>query len=62
MARTEGSCAGETLALPQDLLAVQGVDKIEGAWKLLHHVPTLLLAGDFMLQEIPRFEIPPLPR
>jgi hypothetical protein len=35
-------------------------DQIEGAWTLLYHVPTLLLAGAaFMLQEMPRFEIPP---
>jgi hypothetical protein len=39
-----------------------GLDKIEGAWTLLYHVPTLLLALAFMLQEMPRFEIPPWPR
>jgi len=44
------------------LLPRMGLDKIEGAWTLLYHVPTLLLAGAFMLQEMPRFEIPPCPR
>lgn len=44
------------------LLPRMGLDKIEGAWTLLYHVPTLLLAGAFMLQEMPRFEIPPWPR
>ena len=44
------------------LLPRLGLDKIEGAWTLLYHVPTLLLAGAFMLQEMPRFEIPPWPR
>lgn len=29
---------------------------------LLYHVPTLLIAGSFCLQELPRYEIPPLPR
>jgi hypothetical protein len=29
---------------------------------LLYHVPTLLIAGSFCVQELPRFEIPPLPR
>jgi hypothetical protein len=28
----------------------------------LYHAPTLLIALSFMLQELPRFEIPPLPR
>jgi hypothetical protein len=44
------------------LLPRLGMDRIEGAWTLLYHVPTLLLAGAFMLQEMPRFEIPPWPR
>ena len=44
------------------LLPRMGLDKIEGAWTLLYHVPTLLLAGAFMLQEMPRFEIPPWPK
>jgi hypothetical protein len=44
------------------LLPRLGLDRIEGAWMLLYHVPTLLLAGAFMLQEMPRFEIPPWPR
>ena len=29
---------------------------------LLYHVPTLLIAGGFCVQELPRFEIPPLPQ
>lgn len=29
---------------------------------LLYHVPTLIIAGAFLLQELPRFELPPLPR
>jgi hypothetical protein len=44
------------------LLPSMGLHSIEGAWTLLYHVPTLLLAGAFMLQEMPRFEIPPWPR
>jgi hypothetical protein len=44
------------------LLPRLGLDRIDGAWTLLYHVPTLLLAGAFMLQEMPRFEIPPWPR
>lgn len=44
------------------LLPRMGLHSIEGAWTLLYHVPTLLLAGAFMLQEMPRFEIPPWPR
>jgi len=44
------------------LLPRLGLDRIEGAWTLLYHVPTLLLAGAFMLQEMPRFEIPPWPK
>jgi hypothetical protein len=33
-----------------------------GAWVLLIHVPTLLLAISFRLQELAQFEFPPLPR
>ena len=33
-----------------------------GLWTLLHDVPIALLALAFCLQELPRFEIPPLPR
>jgi hypothetical protein len=33
-----------------------------GAWVLLIHVPTLMLAISFRLQELAQFEIPPLPR
>ena len=33
-----------------------------GLWLLLYHVPTLLIALSFGLQELPQFEIPPWPR
>jgi hypothetical protein len=33
-----------------------------GRWLLLFHLPTALLALSFFLQELPQFEIPPLPR
>lgn len=33
-----------------------------GLFLALHYVPIALLAGSFMLQELPRFELPPLPR
>jgi hypothetical protein len=33
-----------------------------GLWMLLYHVPTVLIALSFCLQELPQFEIPPLPR
>lgn len=32
------------------------------AMVLLYHVPTLVIAASFMLQELPRFEFPPWPR
>jgi hypothetical protein len=38
------------------------VDRAPGLWVAMYHVPTLLIALSFMLQELPRFEIPPLPR
>ena len=31
-------------------------------WVLMYHVPTLLIALAFLLQELPAFEIPPWPR
>jgi len=31
-------------------------------WLALYHVPTLFVAVSFILQELPRFEIPPFPR
>jgi hypothetical protein len=33
-----------------------------GLWMLLYHVPTVLVALSFCLQELPQFEIPPVPR
>ncbi len=53
---------------PLALLAtVLGMPKLDtsgglGLWWLLYHVPTVLIAVSFCLQELPRFEIPPLPR
>ena len=36
--------------------------ELSGVWMALHYVPIGLLALSFTLQELPRFEIPPLPR
>jgi hypothetical protein len=33
-----------------------------GLWMLMYHVPTVLIALSFCLQELPQFEFPPLPR
>jgi hypothetical protein len=33
-----------------------------GLWMLLYHVPTVLVALSFCMQELPQFEIPPIPR
>jgi hypothetical protein len=33
-----------------------------GLWMLLYHMPTVLVALSFCLQELPQFEIPPIPR
>lgn len=33
-----------------------------GLWLMLYHVPTALIALSFTLQELPQFEIPPLPK
>jgi hypothetical protein len=35
---------------------------LRGMWMVLHYVPIALLALSFTLQELARFEIPPLPR
>jgi hypothetical protein len=51
-----------SLLITVALLPRMGLESIDGVWTLLYHVPTLLLAGAFMLQEMPRFEIPPWPR
>lgn len=48
---------GGALALPK--LSPQTDAKV---WLALHYVPIGLLALSFCLQELPRFEIPPLPR
>jgi hypothetical protein len=49
------------------LLAVAVIPRsvVEGnprAWILLFHVPTALIALSFCLQELPQYEIPPIPR
>jgi len=44
------------------LLPRNDLDEMTGLRILMFHVPTLLLAVAFSLQELPRFEIPPLPR
>ncbi|NWG75586.1 MAG: hypothetical protein HXY24_13450, partial [Rubrivivax sp.] len=31
-------------------------------WVAMYHVPTVIVAISFLLQELPRFEIPPWPR
>lgn len=54
-----------TLLLGSLLVATQldiHVDRAPGLWVALYHVPTALIALSFMLQELPCFEIPPLPR
>jgi hypothetical protein len=38
------------------------VGESPGLGLLLYHLPTLLIAGSFWLQEFPAFEIPPWPR
>jgi hypothetical protein len=48
-------------------LGLWGVSRVAvgnetGAWVLLLHVPTAMLAIGFSLQEMAQFEIPPLPR
>jgi hypothetical protein len=35
---------------------------LQGMWMVLHYVPIALLAYSFTLQELARFEVPPLPR
>lgn len=51
------------IALAITVLAMPRVD-IEGnpLWRLLYHLPTVLIALGFLLQELPQFEIPPWPR
>jgi hypothetical protein len=50
------------MALGLWLLSRISVGNESGAWVLLLHVPTLMLAIGFSLQEMAQFEIPPLPR
>ncbi|MFM9915333.1 MAG: hypothetical protein ACKVOX_05965 [Rhizobacter sp.] len=38
------------------------VGKSPGLWMMLFHVPTALIALSFCLQELPQYEIPPMPR
>jgi hypothetical protein len=51
-----------TLLLTLAALAHLDGDRSPGLWMALYHVPTLLVALSFCLQELPRFEIPPWPR
>jgi hypothetical protein len=51
-----------TLLLTLAGLAHLDGDRAPGLWMALYHVPTLLVALSFCLQELPRFEIPPWPR
>jgi len=44
------------------VLSRYAVGRETGAWVLLIHVPTLMLAVSFRMQELAQFEIPPLPR
>lgn len=48
---------GGTLLLPR---VAPNVDP--GIWMTLHYAPIAIIGVAFMLQELPRFEIPPLPR
>ena len=48
---------GGTLLLPR---IAPNVDP--GVWMTLHYAPIAIIGVAFMLQELPRFEIPPLPR
>jgi hypothetical protein len=50
------------LALGLWVLSRVAVGNETGAWVLLLHVPTAMLAIGFSLQEMAQFEIPPLPR
>jgi hypothetical protein len=50
------------LALGLWVVARVAVGNESGAWVLLLHVPTAMLAIGFSLQEMAQFEIPPLPR
>jgi hypothetical protein len=43
-------------------LAHRGVGAGSELWILFFHVPTVLIAASFCLQELPQYEIPPLPR
>jgi hypothetical protein len=43
-------------------LAHRGVGKGSELWILFFHVPTVLIAASFCLQELPQYEIPPVPR
>jgi hypothetical protein len=51
------------IALVITVLALPRFDvEASPLWVLLYHVPTLLIALAFLLQELPAFEIPPWPR
>ena len=44
------------------LMPKLALDDIPGWWALVYQVPTVLIAISFMTQDLPRFEIPRLPR
>ena len=44
------------------LTRVSTTPREPGIWLMLHYASIGLLAFSFCLQELPRFEIPPLPR
>jgi len=55
------------LLTPPALVAVVlGLPKVDvdgsPLWRLLYHLPTLLILLSFRLQELPQFEVPPWPR
>jgi hypothetical protein len=43
-------------------LARRGTGRVSELWILFFHVPTVLIALSFCVQELPQYEIPPLPR
>jgi len=54
---TTVALTGAVLALPR-----VSVERTPGLWVLMFHVPIVLIALSFAVQELSRLEIPPLPR
>ena len=50
------------MALGLWVVSQLAMDTDSGVWMLLLHVPTMMLIIGFSLQEMPQFEIPPLPK